>query len=245
MSASSPAPRGARVSRWLETATRLFGATLLKCLPLGMLAFLCWRLPSFYWQASGHHMSIQAYHDPAFNLLTLFGMTLELWLVGALMLRQRAMARGIPLDAIAALQAAARRLPSLLIGTLLATLSIVVGLLLLVIPGVYLAICYLLVWLPVVLIDGLGPYASLLRSVRLLRPLWGQALAALVIAVLIFFIGAIVYAAIIQALAGVLPSDGAALAAIEAAGTVLFGALFVVYLSALQLVLHSAASSSA
>jgi hypothetical protein len=43
----------------------------------------------------------------------------------------------------------------------------------------------------------------------------------------------------------VLAGAGPALAAIETAGTVAFAALYFVYLSALLLVLHSAASSSA
>jgi hypothetical protein len=160
------------------------------------------------------------------------------------MLRQRAVARRVPLSAAAALGAAARRLPWILPGALLATLSMAAGLLL-VIPGVYLAVCYLLVWLPVMLFDELGAFASLARSVHLLRPLWWQGLAALVITALIFVIGAIVYATIIQAFAGVLAGNRAAFAAIHAVASVGFGALFIIYLSALQLVLYSAASSSA
>jgi hypothetical protein len=244
MTASQAAPRGASVGRWLETAARLAGATLLLCLPLAMLAVLCWLVPKFYWTASGHPMSLGALHDPIFNLLTIVGVTLELWLLAALMLRQRAVARRVPLSAAAALGAAARRLPWILPGALLATLSMAAGLLL-VIPGVYLAVCYLLVWLPVMLFDELGAFASLARSVHLLRPLWWQGLAALVITALIFVIGAIVYATIIQAFAGVLAGNRAAFAAIHAVASVGFGALFIIYLSALQLVLYSAASSSA
>jgi hypothetical protein len=105
-------------------------------------------------------------------------------------------------------------------------------------------VCYLAL-LPVVLFDGLGPFAAVLRSVQLMRPLWWKALAACVITMLLFLIAGLVVAAIIGVIAELLAGNGAAFAAIETAITVAFGALFFVYLSALMLVLHSAASSSA
>ena len=244
MTASKPAPGAVRVSDLLQMAARLFRATLLKCLPLGMLAMVCWQLPNFYWTATGHQIGLKAQYDLNFNLLTVAGTAVELWLLGAMMLRQRAVAVGAPLHTGAELRAATRRLPMILLSALLATISIALGLLLLVLPGIYLAVCYL-VWLPVVLFEAPGPVAALERSVRLIRPLWPKALTALVIVLLLLIIAAIVFGAILAALAGVLGSDGPAFEALSAAGTVAFGALFVVFLSALQLVLHSAASSSA
>jgi hypothetical protein len=244
MTASKPAPGAVRVGDLLQLAARLFRATLLKCLPLGMLAMVCWQLPNFYWTAAGHQMGLKAQYDLNFNLLTVVGTAIQLWLLGAMMLRQRAVAVGAPLHTGAELSAATRRLPVMLLSAVLATTSIAAGLLLLVVPGIYLAVCYL-VWLPVVLFDGIGPYASLARSVRLIRPLWPKALTALVIVLLLVTIAAIVFAAILAALAGSLGSGGPAFEALSAAGTVAFGALFLVFLSALQLVLHSAASSSA
>jgi hypothetical protein len=41
--------RDDNVSAWLEVATVLFRATLLKCLPLAMAAVLLAQLPSLYW----------------------------------------------------------------------------------------------------------------------------------------------------------------------------------------------------
>jgi hypothetical protein len=244
MTASKPAPGAVRVSDLLGTAARLFRATLLKCLPLGMLAMVCWQLPNFYWTATGHPVGLKAQYDLNFNLLTVAGTTVELWLLGAMMLRQRAVAIGAPLHTGAELCAATRRLPMLLLSAVLATISIATGLLLLVLPGIYLAVCYL-VWLPVVLFEAPGPFAALIRSVRLVRPLWPKVLTAFVIMLLLVIIAAIVFGAALAALAGLLGSDGPAFQALSAAGTVAFGALFVVFLSALQLVIHSAASSSA
>jgi hypothetical protein len=244
MTASKPAPGVVRVSDLLGTAARLFRATLLKCLPLGMLAVLCALLPNIYWTATGHQISFRAQYDLNFNLLTVLGTAIELWLLSAMMLRQRAIALGAPVNAGAELRLATGRLPIILLSAVLATISVAVGLLLLVLPGIFLAVCYL-VWLPIVLFEGAAPWPALVRSVRLIRPLWWKALAALVIAVLLFVIGALVFGAILAAFAGLLSGDGPAFQAFNAAGTVAFGALFVVYVSALQLVLHSAASSSA
>src|SRR5580693_3803719 len=129
MTASKPAPGAVRVSDLLETAARLFRATLLKCLPLGMLAMVCWQLPNFYWTATGHRMSLKAQYDLDFNLLAVAGTAIQLWLLGAMMLRQRAVAVGAPLQVGAELRAATQRLPAILLSALLATISVTAGLL--------------------------------------------------------------------------------------------------------------------
>jgi hypothetical protein len=244
MTASTPPSGSASVSELLATASQLFRASLLKCLPMGMVAVLCAQSANIYWMASGHVLSFTADYDTNYDLLATAGVAVELWLLGAMMLRQRAVVLGARILPGAELRVAFRRLPFILASTLLAGLSVLAGLLLLVLPGVFLMVCYL-VLLPVVLFDGLGPFAAVLRSVQLLRPLWWKALAACVIVMLLFLIGGLVVAAIIGVIAELLSGNGAAFAAVETAITVAFGALFFVYLSALMLVLHSAASSSA
>ena len=242
MTASMPPPHRASVGDLLETSAQLFRATLLKCLPLGMLAVLCAQLANVYWIATGHTISFSARHDANYAVLSVLGTAIEIWLIGAMMLRQRAVVLGAPILAAAELRAAWRRLPSILVSTLLAILSVAVGVLLLIGPGVFLLVCYLIA-LPVVLFEGLGPYAALVRSV--IRPLWWKALAACVFALLGFLVCALAFAAIIGVLAGLLAGNGPAFEAIETASSVALGALFFVFLSALALVLHSAASSSA
>src|ERR1700722_5094585 len=244
MSASAPPPHNASVSALLESTAQLFRATVLKCLPLGMLAVLCAHLANVSWLATGHPSPFRAQPDANYIVLSVLGTVIELWLLGAMMLRQHAVALGAPLRLAAELRAALVRLPSILGSVLLIIPGVAVGLMLLIGPGVFLLICYLVV-LPVVLFEGLAPYAALLRSVRLLRPLWWRALATCVFALLAFVVCALVFAAIISVLAGLLAGNGPALEAIEAASSVALGALLFVFLSALALVLHSAASSSA
>ncbi|HEY2419333.1 MAG TPA: hypothetical protein VGH84_15530 [Steroidobacteraceae bacterium] len=244
MTASRPPPGGASVSDLLATAAQLFRASLLKCLPMGMVAVLCAQAASIYWIATGHVLSFTSEFDRNYRLLALAGIVVQLWLLGAMMLRQRAVVLGAPIQSAAELRTALRRLPVILASVLLALLSVVIGVLALVLPGVFLMVCYL-VLLPVVLFDGLGPYAALLRSVRVLRPLWWKALAACVITLLLFLIGGIVVAAIIAVIAELLAGNRAAFQAVETAIAVGYGALYFVFLSALMLVIHSAASSSA
>ena len=244
MTASRPPPRATSVNDLLQAAVQLFAVSLLKCLPMTMIATLCAQVPNIYWMASGHTPTLTGEHDANFNALTLIGTTFELWLLAAMMLRQRALALGAPILAAAELLVALRRLPLIMLQAVLALLSVTAGVLLLVVPGIFLAVCYL-VLPPIVLFEQTGPVAALIRSVQLMRPLWWKALAALVIATLLFFFGAIVCVAIIGMLAGILAGNGPAFVAIETATAVAFGALFLVFLSALMLVLHSAANSSA
>ncbi|MGA2024843.1 MAG: hypothetical protein ABSH23_08805 [Steroidobacteraceae bacterium] len=243
MTASMPPPHSASVSELLETAAQLFRATLLKCLPMAMLAVLCSQLANVYWIATGHAISFSARHDGNYALLSVLGAAFELWLISAMMLRQRAVALAAPVHAVAELRAAWQRLPSILGCALLGLLSVAVGLLLIG-PGVFLLICYV-VALPVVLFEGLTPYRALVRSVRLIRRLWWKTLASCVFALLGFVVCALVFAAIIGVLAGLLAGNGPAFQAIQSASSVALGALFFVFLSALVLAIHSAASSSA
>jgi hypothetical protein len=236
MTASMPPPHSASVSELLETATQLFRATLLKCLPMAMLAVLCSQLANVYWIATGHAISFSVKHDGNYALLSVLGAAFEMWLISAMMLRQRAVALAAPVHAVAELRAAWQRLPSILGCALLG--------LLLIGPGVFLLICYV-VALPVVLFEGLTPYRALVRSVRLIRRLWWKTLASCVFALLGFVVCALVFAAIIGVLAGLLAGNGPAFQAIQSASSVALGALFFVFLSALVLAIHSAASSSA
>jgi hypothetical protein len=244
MGRSVPPPRRANVRVLLETATQLFRATVLKCLPLGMLAVLAGMVPVIYWQAGGHAMSLFSPHDATYDALSIAGTALELWLLGTLMLRQRAMVTGARLGIREELLASLRRLPVMFLCWIVAVASVALGLLLLVVPGVFLFVCYL-VLLPVVLFDGTGPYAALARCVQLVRGHWWHYCAAFVIALCALLICALVLGAFISLIEQLLLENGPVFQAIWVASSIGVGALVVSFLCALALVLHSAASSSA
>lgn len=242
---ATPSP-GASVSQILETASQLFRVTLAKCMPLSMIAVLFLELPNLYWIARGHAPQLQLEQawptDPTWWTLSLVCAAITLYLSSAMMVQQRSLIAGIACPAAAALRAALHRLPLLLVSWVLAQASLVLGLALLVLPGLFLFVCYL-VMLPVVLFEHPSPGMVLLRCVALVRPQWWKTLAALVVAAIVVMVCVLVFAAIVSILAVLI--TGAAFQAIAAACLIAFLAAAGVFLSALVLTLHSAASHSA
>lgn len=243
MSLAGPPVRGANVSEWLERAVQLFRVTLLKCLPLATVAVLCSDVPNLYWIATGHDLARGLPTDSTYWVLNLIGAALALYIASAVMLQQRSLALGVDFSAAAALAAAARRLPILLVTWLLAQLSLLVGFSLLLLPGIFLLVCYL-VLLPVVLFERHNPYVALVRCVLLVRAHWWKMLAALVIALVVVLAGVLVVAAALNIFAALLAGEGPAFNAIVAAGSVAIGAVALALLLALMLTLHSALASS-
>lgn len=244
MSFRTPPPHGAQVGELLQAAVQLFRASLLKCLPLAMMAVLFIFMPNIYWSATGHAVSLTGPFDATFRLLSALGLAVGLWLFAAMMLRQRAVALGAPVLLMDELRAALARAPALLLSALLADIGMLLGGLLLLVPGIFLLVCFM-VLVPVVLFEQAGPLAALVRSVQLVRPLWWHACTALVIVLVLSLLGAIIFAAVLAVAAEVFSDNAAAMKAIMNAGVVGFYALFAVFLGALQLVIHSVASSSA
>jgi len=241
MSPSSAPVPGASVRRLLEVATQLFRLTLVKCLSLAMLAVLCEEVPSLYWMASGHPLDRGLPTGPTYWTLEFLAAAVTLYIASAMMLQQRALIAGSSFGTFVALREAARRLPLLLVTWVLAQLSLLVGLSLLVVPGLFLFVCYLLM-LPVVLFERPNPYMVLVRCVLLVRPHWWKTLAALVIAALVVLVFVLAFVAIIGIFGELV--TGPAFQAIATACSIAFFAATLVFLSALVLTLHSAAASS-
>jgi hypothetical protein len=237
-------PPIASVSVLLERATRLLRVTLLKCLPFAMIATLCLNAPNYYWRASGHTLEHGLPQDPRYWLLVLIADAVSLYIFSAMMLRQLTFSGGGAVEAIGELIAAARRLPVVLLAWLLLQLSLFAGVLLLLLPAIFLLVCYV-VWLPVALFERRNPYAVLVRCVQLVRPHWWKFAATAVIALLAVMVCILVVGALLNIVAELFAGQGPAFEAIVDAGMVAIGGMFVVFLSALSLTLHSAASSSA
>ena len=222
---------------------QLFRVTLLKCLPLATIAVLCPYVPTLYWMATGHDFSHGLPKDVTYWVLYVIAAALTLFIASAVMLQQRSIALGVAFSGSTSLAAAARRLPALLVTWVLANLSLVAGFLLLVVPGVFLSVCYL-VLVPVVLFERHNPYMALVRCVLLVRPQWWKILAALVITVVVMLAGLLVVGALLQILATLLAGEGPVAYAIAATGSLAISAVALALLDALMLTLHSALASS-
>jgi hypothetical protein len=241
-------PLSASVSDLLDAATGVFRMTLAKGTPVALFAMLLAALPDVYWMTTGKPMDFR--HpplDPKFWALTAVGLVCYQFLAAILMLRQRAMMSGNPPDLPREAATALRRWPMLIVTYILGSIAVFTGMLLLIGPGVFLLVCFLLMR-PVVLFETASPLQMLMRCVGLVRGAWAKVLAAAVIAALIFVVCVIAAAAclgIVQAIAVGLGAPAAAMNAIAAACELGVQAVALVYFNALWLVLYSAASSSA
>ena len=240
--------RTASVSDLLDAATAVFRMTLAKTLPAGLFAILLAALPNMYWLTTGKPVDLlHPPRDAKFWALTAIGFAAYQLLAAVLMLRQRTLLRGAAPDLQQEFASALARWPMLMATAILAGLAIFAGALLLLLPGVFALLCFLLVR-PVVLFENLGAARSLSRCVLLVRPMWTKVLASAIIAALVFGICVIAAAAvlgIVQAVLIALGAQPAPLSAFAAACELGVQAVALVYFNALWLVLYSAASSSA
>ena len=240
-------PRSAGVSELLDAASRIWRATLPKCLPLSMIAILSAYLPALYLTVSGQPIPKwpELPVDPLYWVCYAVAMLAYLLLGSVAILRQRERALTGRCELGSALRAAVRRLPVLVVAIVLCQLLVGLGLLLLLVPGVYVAVCSFVIWC-VVLFEPLGPWAAFVRSIRLVHPLWWKHFAAIVIALLILAVAVFTALILTALLLGVLvPAGSAAGSAIAVAFGIAFFAAALLFVTALAIVLYSAASSSA
>lgn len=239
-------PRSASVSVLLDAASRIWRATLLKCLPLAMFAIVAINVPRFYATASGQPIThpLVLPKDPVYWMTYAVAMIVYLFIVSTAILRQRALLQTGKSELNDALSLAAKRLPALIAAMLLGYFAMVLGVMALVVPAIYISVGVFLIWY-VMLFDTQNPWDALLRSVRLVHPVWWKYFASIVIALLVVLISVIMAALIINVVIQlVLPAGSAAARAIlEAAGIGFLGA-GLLFVTSLGIVLHSAASSS-
>ena len=246
MTASKAPRRGQSVNELLGTAVSVFRATLLKCLPLAMIAVLCASVPNFYLRATGWQpqQGMPMPTEPTYWWLMALAVVATLYIFSAMMLRQLYCSGGVAIEGRQELVVAARRLPSLIAAWALMQVSLGIGFLLIV-PGVFLFVCYL-VMLPVILLEGqLNPLLAARRCIVLVKDNWWRIFAAFVIALLGTTVCFLAFSAFMGILHGLLGGLGQAFEAIFAAAMVAALAMAFVFYSALALVIHSSANSSA
>jgi hypothetical protein len=121
-----PPPRPQSVGEVLDSAFRIFAATLPKCLLYSAGVVIVSQLPAFY--AVMHRaplpMALRMVRDPAWWLLLLLALVGATWLTAAVILRQYALASGRAPEARGELARGARRAPGLLLILLLMTLTV-------------------------------------------------------------------------------------------------------------------------
>jgi len=122
-----PPARPQSVGEILDSAFRLFRATVVSCLPYAALALIAGQLPNLYSLASGQPPltpAQQLSHPGVFALLYVVGTLLTLVFYSAILLRQYAIATGGAPATGAELSTAVRRIPAMLLLVILSVLAL-------------------------------------------------------------------------------------------------------------------------
>lgn len=119
-----PPSRPQTVGEVLDSAFRIFGATLLKCLPYATLGVIAGQIPTLYDLSKGRSLTQAALmdhvRDPLWWLLYIMAIFTTMVLTNAVIVRQHALVTGRPAAVAAELARSARRVPGIiLIGILL------------------------------------------------------------------------------------------------------------------------------
>lgn len=179
------------VAQVLDSTFRIFQASVIRCLPYGILSMIAGQLPNIYLLAMGRPLQHQfGGGDPVWWALYVLGVLLGLFIWSAMLLRQGRIAASTATDARLEFVESLRRMPAIA-GLFAVTIVLVAaGLVALILPGIYLMIALSLSWL-VLLIERRGPIAAAKRSVHLVRGNWWRTLVVLTVATmaaLVFYI---------------------------------------------------------
>lgn len=240
-----PPSRPQSIGEVLDAGFRLFRATLGHCLPYGALLMIAGELGNLYELLSGRLPSaaFELEHDRTWWIGYGIGLAIMLFLWGALLTRQDALARRRPTSMTAELGASLRKFPQLLALTLIAWAGITLGLLLLIAPGLYLAVA-LAFGAPALFVGGAnGPIRALAESLRLVRGEWRRAALLIVLVILITLAADGVLSAILTAASTVIAdvdiADRARVASISEIVGIIVGSITAPFWSAMVLAIYA------
>lgn len=188
------------IGQVLDGSFRLAAASFRHTWLLALLAGLASYAASAYQFSRGGTLmeAALAPQDATYWTLYVAGVVLSILFFAAIYLRVDAIAGGTAAEG-GAVSVALRRLPLLLVLTILTVVAITCGLVLLIIPGLILAIS-LIASMPIFLLEDKGPIDSLTASHRLVWGHWWRTAAILtvggIIVIVLYFIFGFVGAAI-------------------------------------------------
>lgn len=219
----------------LDTAFQLYKSSLAVVWPISLLLAIVSMPPTLYWMFSdravpdsssvgasmGMSMNFDA-ADPLGSIIGLISAILTMWAMSALYLKQRAVGVGEQLGLGDALKMALKRLPPLLGASFLFMLAVVIGLVLVLVPGLILMVS-LMLYMALLLFENKGAVDSLTGSHKLVWGNWWRSSAILSVAmmlVIVIFVALALVAAIVAPFAGLIVAD------IVMVGELLFNAAF-------------------
>jgi hypothetical protein len=226
------------IGQTMDTAFRIFQRSLAKCLPHGVLSMIAGQLANIYYLTNGKRIGGFGAGDPLWLGLYSIGALVGVLLWSAMLLKQRNILAGERIHTRTELAEAGRRMPVLVAFAVMATLAIAGGVVLLVIPGLYMVVALIPAW-PILLLEKRGPLSAIRQSVHLIKGHWWR---SAVILTLGFIIAIVFYFAVFVLMAMVLPlfgaNDVAMFTAASAVVAVVLGAVGVPFYGALVLALY-------
>jgi hypothetical protein len=176
----------------LDTAFQLYKSSLGSVWVISLLTAIMSVVPTLFWLSKVDIAAIASdplamYTNGSFAWLMLLSVALSMWGIGALMLKQRAFGNDEQMSLGEAFQTSAGRLPSLLLTLFLYGVAIVVGFILLLVPG-FILILSLAMCVTLVLFDRKGPIEALTGSHKLVWGNWWRACAVLTVAFILLFV---------------------------------------------------------
>ena len=194
----------------LDTGFQLYRSALGVVWPLCLLLILAGSPPTIYIMVTGGVAAVSPTDmaamlapmmQPGYVFTNLLSLLLSMWVFGALFLKMQSIGVGTELGTAAALLAAVRRAPWMLVMTLLLIVALMIGFLLLLVPGLILSVSLMLGW-AMLMLEHKGPVASLAASHRLVWGHWWRTAAILTVGFIVLFV---IYLAVGTLVGAVLP----------------------------------------
>jgi hypothetical protein len=248
-----PPSRPQAIGEVLDSAVRIFKATLLKVLPFSVLATVAGQLQNIYIILSGRNIRPFSNSDPGWWAVYLLGTLVGAALINAIIVRQGAIAMGSQSASMTALKEGLRNVPAVvlmgivmavLVGIWFVPLAVIPAAYrswsgaLLALPAFYLLVLFLCSW-PARLLDRKGPIESLRYSAHLVRGNWWRTVMVYLVVLTMIIVLSVTAGLIV----GVLTQLGAARdlavsTAVSAVMVVASGAVFVPFVSSMSLALY-------
>jgi hypothetical protein len=248
-----PPLRPQAIGEVLDSAVRIFKATLLKVLPFSVLATVAGQLPNIYIILSGRNIRPFSNSDPGWWAVYLLGTVVGAGLINAIFFRQAAIATGAESAGMTALKEGLRNVPAVtLMGIVIAVL---IGIwfvplavipvayrswsgALLAVPAFYLLVLFLCSW-PARLVDRKGPIDSLRYSAHLVRGNWWRTVMVYLVVLTMIIVLSVTAGLIVGVLTQLVAArDLAVSTAVSAVMVVASGAVFVPFISSMSLALY-------
>lgn len=248
-----PPTRPQWVGEVLDSAFRIFRATLLRCLPYSVLATVAGQIQNVYLIATGQALHKFGSTDPLWWVLYASGIFLGCAFINAIILRQAAIASGAPSRGSAALREGLRKAPAAI--AMIVILVTLIGLCFLPLLGVpraywswtlvaltapvgYVMVLCLCSW-PALLVGHKGILGSLRYSAHLVRGNWWRTmmiyLVALIMIIVLSFTAGLIVGVLAQFAAA---RDLAVTTAVSAVMVVASGAIYMPFATSMSLALY-------